>query len=169
MVESYMEHWRQQCVTEYDEYIVRGDSEVHDLQVDHYDADMSLTPDVPSATYKARFFGRVLERIAATCERNKAQLLVVIIPSPADLIENYDFCAIDHALYPCYDPRRLTAVAADATRHQKLKSVNLFDSFTQHGASKLYFRGGNNHWNDDGQRVAAEVVAPEVVELLSAP
>ncbi len=165
-IESYMERWRLECVTEFDEYITQGNSRVHELQVDHYDADIALTPGVPSATYKMRLFGKVLERIAVTCRKNQAKLLLVIIPSPADLIEGYDFCAIDHQRYPRYDARALTDVAASAGRKLHLRAVNLFDPFQQHDPGKLYFRGGDNHWNDAGQRLAAEIVAPLVSELV---
>lgn len=166
VIESYMERWRLQCLAEYDEYITRGNSEVHDLQADHYDADIALTPGVPSAQYKAKLFSRILERIDATCRRNHAQLLVVVIPSPADLIEGYDFCAIDHQRYPGYDAHALTDVVGSAARERKVRTVNLYEPFARRSPEKLYFRGGDNHWNDDGQLLAAEIVAPVLAEML---
>lgn len=166
VIESYMERWRLQCLAEYDEYVTHGDSVVHDLQADHYDADIALTPGVPSARYKARMFSRIIEQIDATCRQNHARLLVVIIPSPADLIEGYDFCAIDHQRYPDYDPRALAAVAAGAASEQKVRAVNLSEPFSRRHPEKLYFRGGDNHWNDAGQAAGAEIVAPVLAELL---
>lgn len=168
VVESYMERWRLQCLAEFDEYITRGNSEVHDLQADHYDADIGLTPGVPSAKYKARLFSKVLERIAKTCRQYQTQLLVVIIPSPADLIPGYDFCAIDAHAYPQYDSRALTEAAVRAAEKCQLPSINLYDAFAGHNPRSLYFRGGDNHWNDAGQKFAAETVAPAVVKLFRA-
>jgi hypothetical protein len=94
------------------------------------------------------------------------KLLVMIIPSPADLMDNYDFCAIDRGRYPDYDPHRLTQSAEDAARGCQVPSINLFESFAKEHPERLYFRGGDNHWNDEGQRTAAEIVAPQVVKLL---
>ncbi|MDB5334646.1 MAG: hypothetical protein JWN70_265 [Planctomycetaceae bacterium] len=166
VVESYMERWRLQCLAEYDEYITRGDSVVHDLQADHYDADVSLTPGCPSADYKQRLFARILERIYQVCVQNQTQLVVMIIPSPGDLIEGYDFCQIDHQKYPEYQPQALSNLFADAAREQHLPVVNLFDPFSKSDAQRLYFRGGDNHWNDEGQKLAAEIVAPVIAKIL---
>lgn len=168
MVESYMERWRLQCVREYDEYIVQGDPVVHDLQADHYDADVSLTPGCASAVYKARLFAEVLDRIRLLCNSHDSRLLVMIIPSPADLIEGYDFCRIDHQRYPDYQHRAITDVVQKACDKLQIEVVNLFDDFAKSDARQLYFRGGDNHWNDLGQQQAAAYVAPRVVELLKA-
>lgn len=166
VVESYMERWRLQCEAEYDEYIIRRNSEVHDLQADHYDADIGLTPDCPSAKYKTQLFGQILQRVIQICRKRDIRLLVMIIPSPADLIENYDFCAIDHQRYPDYDKHALTNIAEDAARGLQLPYVNLYEPFAQHDPAKLFFRGGDNHWNDAGQKLAAERVAPELQRML---
>ena len=162
VVESYMERWRLQCLAEYDEYITRGDSVVRDLQADHYDADISLTPGCPSADYKQRLFVCVLERIRQICDANQTRLVVMVIPSPGDLMEGYDFCQIDQQRYPQYQPRALTDLMASAARDQQLRVVNLFDSFKKADAQQLYFRGGDNHWNDAGQKLAAEIVAEAI-------
>ncbi len=167
VVESYMDRWLQQCLTEYDEYITRGDSIVRDLQADHYDADIALTPGCPSAVYKQRLFERILERIHQVCEQHQAQLVVMVIPSPGDLIDGYDFCQVDRQRYPRYAPRVLTDLFANAARSKNLTVINLFDPFSKADASQLYFRGGDNHWNDAGQKLAAEIVAPVVVGMLN--
>ncbi len=167
VVESYMERWRLQCLAEYDEYITKGDSVVHDLQADHYDADISLTPGCESAKYKQRLFARILERIHQVCKQNQTQLLVMVIPSPGDLIEDYDFCQIDREKYPDYEPQALSKLFADAAREQQLPVVNLFDPFSKSDAQRLYFRGGDNHWNDEGQKLAAEIVAPVVSRIIN--
>jgi hypothetical protein len=168
VAESYMERWRLQCLAEYDEYISRGDSTVRDLQADHYDADMSLTPGRPSATYKQKLFARVLERIRDVCEANHTQLVVMVIPSPGDLIDGYDFCRVDRQQYPQYQPRALSDSMARSAADLKLQVVNLFAEFSKSDAQQLYFRGGDNHWNDAGQKLAAEIMAPVILDSLRA-
>lgn len=165
-LETYMERWRLQCLAEYDEYVLRGDSEVRDLQADHYDADISLNPGCPSADYKQRLFARILQRIRKVCEQNQTRLVVMVIPSPGDLIDGYDFCRVDRQRYPQYQPQALTNLFATAAKVQHVPAVNLYDPFKTAGASHLYFRGGDNHWNDDGQELAATIMAPFVKGLL---
>ena len=166
MVESYMERWRLQCVQEYEDYIVQGDPVVRDLQADHYDADISLTPGCVSADYKLRLFEQVLARIQKLCNSHNIRLIAMIIPSPADLIEGYDFCQIDRQRFPDYQHRAITNVVLTACQNLQIEAVNLFDPFAKLDARQLYFRGGDNHWNDLGQQQAAAMMAPRVVELL---
>jgi lysophospholipase L1-like esterase len=163
--ESYMDRWLQECTDEYNNYIVQGDPLVRDLRVDHYDADVSLTPQSDSARYKARLFHKILERMDSVCHTNSTKLLVVIIPSPADLIDDYDFCAIDHQKYPEYVPQAITEVMAHAAKELKIPYVNLFDQFQSSNPNELYFHGGDNHWNDLGQQQAAKAVAHKIEQL----
>ena len=167
VVESYMERWRLQCLAEYDEYITRGDTVVRDLQADHYDADISLTPGCPSATYKQRLFERILARIHQVCEQHQTKLVVMVIPSPGDMIVGYDFCQVDRQQYPLYQPRALTDQFDNTAQREHLPVVNLFDAFSNADAKQLYFRGGDNHWNDAGQKLAAEIVVPVVAGMLN--
>lgn len=167
--ESYMDRWLQQCINEYTDYIVQGDDFVRELQVDHYDADVSLTPDCESALYKAKLFGQILQRMDSVCRTGSAKLIVVIIPSPADLMDDYDFCSIDHLKYPDYEPRAITGVMEAAARRLRIPFVNLFDRFQAGDPKTLYFRGGDNHWNDLGQLTAAKAVADKIGEILRSP
>jgi len=166
VTESYMDRWLRQCTDEYTEYIVQQDPYVRELQVDHYDADVSLTPNAQSSHYKARLFGKILERMKTVCRKNATQLFVVLIPSPADLIEDYDFCSIDQQRYPHYRPRAITNTMTHAAESLAVPFVNLFDAFAARDAKQLYFRGGDNHWNDQGQHEAAIVVAQALQVLL---
>jgi lysophospholipase L1-like esterase len=162
---SYMDRWLQECTDEYNDYIMQGDPLVRDLQVDHYDADVSLTPHSDSARYKAKLFRKILERMDSVCRTNSTKLLVVIIPSPADLIDDYDFCAIDRQKYPEYVPQAITEVMAHAAKELRIPYINLFDQFQATNPKELYFRGGDNHWNDLGQQTAAKAVAHKIEQL----
>ena len=41
--------------------------------------------------------------------------------------------------------------------------INLFDIFKNNNPDKLYFRAGDNHWNDKGQDIAAQETASFVL------
>ena len=45
--------------------------------------------------------------------------------------------------------------------------INLYDTFSHNAPETLYFGDRDNHWNDAGQRLAAETVAPRVVVRLT--
>jgi len=40
-----------------------------------------------------------------------------------------------------------------------IHSINLFNVFRENIAEGFYFKGGNNHWNDRGQKLAAKETA----------
>lgn len=164
--ESYMNRWLQQCTDEYEDYIVRQDPLVRELQVDHYDADVSLTPGCDSADYKVKLFRKIVERMKAVCSENSVELLLVIIPSPADMMEDYDFCSIDRAKYPAYEPDAITAAMKEAAKFAGVPCVNLFDDFAASNPQQFYFRAGDNHWNDSGQQSAATTVAKSLAPML---
>lgn len=164
--ESYIDRWLQQCQDEYENYIVRQDDQVYELQVDHYDADVSLMPGSESTKYKRRLFQQILGQMQNLCASHSVPLLLVIIPSPGDLIRDYDFYGIDRTRFPDYAPRAITDLMELAAVEVDIPCVNLFDTFSREDARELYFRAGDNHWNDKGQSVAAKVVAPIMKQLL---
>jgi hypothetical protein len=44
--------------------------------------------------------------------------------------------------------------------------VDLFEVYRAHGDPlSLYLKGGDDHWNSVGQRIAAEAVAAKIIEL----
>ncbi len=65
--------------------------------------------------------------------------------------------------FPDHVPSRLSAEAAQAARRQGLPVVELFAAFREVGADRLYYRHGNDHWNAEGQDLAARVVAERVL------
>jgi hypothetical protein len=144
---------------EYQETVVEGNREVWELLAGHYDADVSLEPESESARYKVALMDAVLQRIQRIARENGVPLVLLIIPSPVDAIEDYELGTVDVNAHPAYRPETLTdRVEAIAVRHQ-IPSVNLFAPFRERGASALYFRGNDNHWNDAGQDFAAALTA----------
>ena len=158
---SLMEQWLAQCQMEYQE-VRSGDELVRQLQYDHYDADVSLQPGSDSARYKQELLRAVLNEVKVTLDQTGIPGLVLIVPSPADLIPGYDFCAIDPRRYPEYQPQHLVRIFEKACQQAGLPVCSLFETFAEHQPHTLYFKGGDNHWNDAGQKLAAQTVAKQL-------
>ncbi len=138
---------------------------VTNLFNDGYDADIALKPEAASAKYKRRLMFAVLSEIQRTVQRFNAEILIVSVPAPRDLIPNYDGLNIDVAKWPDYAPNRLADEVCSGL--DPSICISLFDLFAARDSSALYFKGGNNHWNDLGQAVAAEYVTPHIAEALN--
>lgn len=150
------------CRREYQEVVVDGSPEVTSLLEDHYDADVSLSPDSDAARYKRALLEAVLGRIRAATGAAGIPALVLVIPSALDACETYDV-KVDTAAFPEYVPSRLSVEAAQAARRQGLPVVELFEAFREAGADRLYYRHGNDHWNAQGQDLAARLAAERVL------
>jgi hypothetical protein len=150
------------CRREYEAVVVRRQTEVTGVLVDHYDADVSLRPASPAAIHKRQLFEKVLGRIRAATRAARIPALVLVIPSPIDACLNYDV-RIDRAAYPEYEPSRLSAEAAGAARRQELDVLDLFGPFREAGADRLYYTHGNDHWNAQGQDLAARLVTDRIL------
>lgn len=149
---------------EYAEHVVRGSNEVRSLFGDPYDADVALLPKSESSRYKRQLMTGVLERIQRTADSNQVGLLLLIIPSPIDLCESHDLGRVDRARYPEYRRTELTGFLERTAADLGIDALDLFEPFQQRGGCRLYFGGNDNHWNDEGQRVAADVVMEHLSE-----
>ena len=143
---------------EYEEYILKGDSSVRNLFEDHYDADVSLTPNSESSQYKRVLMDRVIEEMKRITAARSVPLMLIIIPSAFDVVDNYAVSA-NAQKYPEYRRSELTDVVEGIARKQQLPYVNLFKPFREHGAAPLYYVVDNDHWNAAGQLLAADLVA----------
>lgn len=166
-----MDRWLERRREEYTEFVVEGDTTVWNLFGDTYEADMSLTPDSATAVYKRRLMDGVIGRIAESAERSGVPLLFVIVPSPVDLCPGWSGVTPDPGRFPAYRPEALTDALGEIVAGRDLHHVNLFEPIRDAGACELYFRAGNDHWNDAGQALAAEQVGRYVLErqLLTGP
>ena len=159
---AYLPKSLELCRAEYEHAVVRGLRVVTSVFVDHYDADLSLTPDSPAAQYKRALFEAVLGRIHAAARAASVPALVLVIPSPIDACDSYDV-KVDRATFREYVASRLSGEAAEAARRQGLPVVDLFAPFREAGADLLYYRHGNDHWNAAGQDLAARLVSERVL------
>ena len=141
------------------------------LRGDYYDIDVAVAPESDAARAKLSLLAAILSEAKATADRAGVPLLVVIEPSRVDLTTldpvNYETLA---QAYASYDRRRLTRSIEELCRSASIDVINLYDTFSQNAPETLYFGDRDSHWNDAGQRLAAETVAPRVVaRLLRAP
>ena len=151
----------QQHLDEYQEFVIEADSVVREMRADPYSADISLLPDNPSAIYKLAKMEAVIERINTTASFHNVPLLLLAIPHPMDVMDGeHESGVVDLVQFPDYQPARLTdSVQAIAEQHH-IHHVNLFPHFREvSDPTALYLRGGDDHWNSDGQRYAADIVA----------
>ena len=155
---------------EYQEYIVQGNDIVRDLAADTFDADVSLLPDAPATRYKLAMIEQVIRRMRTNVNRLGVPMVLMPIPHPTD-VGGHPSAQIDITRYPQYHPHRMVGLLEDIAKRQELPCVDLFTPFTRRGSAELYFPGYDDHWNESGQALAAEVVSRFVIDrgLLAAP
>ena len=156
--EERVAFFREQHIREYEEFVVQGDPVVRELAWDSYDADVSLTPSHPSSRFKIALMDRILARMKATADAAGIPMLLLPIPHPID-VGGHDSGAVDRSAFPEYRPRGLIdALEASASRH-RIPFVDLYGPYVEQGPEQVYFRGFDDHWNDEGQDLAARIVA----------
>jgi hypothetical protein len=134
---------------------------VENLFLDHYDADLALEPDSPSARHKRALLEAALARARDAVAGRP--LLVVAIPDVRDVCR-----ACGHrreaGAYPGYRPAALTDAVTGAAEAARLAHLDLFAEFEGRG-EHLYDASG--HWNDEGQALAARLAAARLREMLA--
>jgi len=156
----------QQHLDEYQEYVVEGDNIIRELRSDPYSADISLLPDSPSAQYKLALLYAVIRRISAIATAHAVPLLLLAIPHPMDVLDgNHDSGRVDTAKYPAYQPSLLTDSIQAMAESQGIDYVNLYQPFrAADDPAALFLKAGDDHWNDAGQRYAAEILGAHILE-----
>jgi len=148
---------------EYRSYIVDGNNIVDNTMVDYYSADVSLTPKSESARYKVALMKMVMRKIRDVTQQNGIPLVFLLIPHAADVTDHYDSWNIDRKKFPDYNGRNQIAPLEETARALGVPFVSLYDTFRQHDANSLYFHVDDDHWNDAGQKLAAEVMAEYLI------
>jgi hypothetical protein len=147
-----------QAAAEFASY--QRDDVVTNTHADFYNADISLDVDSASARYKVRLMRAVLARIVATAKSHDVPLIFLFIPHPSELGE-YDTWRIDRG-NPNYDGDRPVALLESIASEL---AVPYLSPMAGHDPNKFYFRGGDDHWNDAGQDLAAQSMARFVTSL----
>ena len=135
---------------------------VLDLLGDSYDVDVSATPDAPSARYKVALMDGLLEAIKDDVVRRGVPLVLVIIPSPVDACDRYDV-RIDTVRHPGYERRRISGTIDSLAARHGIRRLDLWTPFRARGACDLYYRGGDLHWNENGQALAARLLSDSLI------
>ena len=148
---------------EYRTFVLEHDDVVTNTHVDYYSADLSLRPDSASALYKVALMEAVIRRIRDTAARNGVALVFLFIPHPADVADSYDDWRIDRTRFPEYNGRNQIAPLETMSRTLGLRSLSLYERFRASDANRLYFHGGDDHWNAAGQRLAAEMMTEYLI------
>jgi len=94
--------------------------------------------------------------------------VLLIIPSPIDACESYDI-RVDSAKYPQYDRRRISATVDSLAARHGIKRLDLWAPFHAGNPCDLYYRGGDLHWKENGQSIAARLLADSLVAWKLAP
>lgn len=158
-----MDTWLYDSRMEFAQYS-SGDDEVRRLLEDFYDADVSLAPDSRSARGKRALMEGVLARIRASLDRQGKPFFLLVIPSPIDVVDGYDYGQVDLRKYPLYRRSALTDAVSEMAGRLGIPCLDLFPAFRAAGAGRLYLRGGDNHWNPAGQALAARLMADLILQ-----
>ncbi len=133
---------------------------------DLQDFDIELEPASEASVTKRTLMHAVLAALVERSADSGVPTLFVIIPSPVDLLPNYDILHVDQRLYPTFNPKVLTSDLDSALTALGAWHVNLEPSFRAHGAEELFMHVDDAHWSDTGQSFAARIVCSEVVSHL---
>lgn len=162
--------WLGRCADEFASYqasVAGRDAVLASVLADHYDYDLALFPELASSRMKVRLMEGVLRRAKQIADEAGVPLVLLIQPSVHDVSENLLITPRMLGQYsPEYRPERLTSIVQDIAARNEIEFINLFPAFLERGAH-LYFRGTrrpgmdevDNHWNDEGQRSAAQLTA----------
>ena len=159
---AFVDSWLAERVAELAAYENEPDS-VRNLLGDTHDADVSLTPAAPSAQMKVRLMSAAVGAIADAAARANVPVLFVAIPAAIDVVDRYESSQVDSARYPDYSRSRLTDTLRTIVERRGLPVVDLFPAFRAAPREDLYLRGGDNHWSDAGQALAARVTAEAIL------
>lgn len=155
--EERLEYFQDLHKQGFEEYMVRGDNVVHDLGLDTYDADVSLTPQSASALFKIAMMRKVIERMVGATRAAGVPIVLVPIPHPVD-VGGHPSVVIRADRYSEYQPRRLVGIIEEIASMQGVPCVDLYSEFAARGSSGLYFGGYDDHWNSVGQALGARLV-----------
>ena len=159
---ALVDAWLRERVAELAGYENEPDS-VRNLLGDTHDSDVSLTPAAPSAQLKMRLMGATVGAIADAAARANVPVLFVAIPAAIDVVDRYGSSQVDSVRYPDYARGRLTDTLRTIIERRGLPVVDLFPAFRAAPREQLYLKGGDNHWSDAGQALAARTTAEAIL------
>lgn len=158
---AMMDEWLEIAGKEYADYW--RDDVVREPSVDRYTADNSLQPNSEAARYKVSLMEAVLRRAAAAARKRDVPFMLLFIPHPVDVMDTHEHGRVDMERFPDYRRTNLTGSLVGIAQRVGADHVDLYDAFRQRRGVGLYYRGGDDHWNSAGQKLAAEITADHII------
>jgi hypothetical protein len=131
---------------------------------DCYDLDIALSPDAESSKTKIKLMDGIIKNAKNIADKKGIGFVVLILPSVIDLTENFDFSYKHLEKYTGYRKTNLTNAVKNICISNRIAFINLFDIFSKNNPEDLFFKGRNDHWNDQGQEIAARETALYVIK-----
>jgi len=133
---------------------------------DSYDIDIALHPDQESSKTKIQLMSEVLKKAKNLAIAKGIKFLLIIQPSVIDLTKDNSVLNYEYLLqkYPNYKRTNLTGEVEKICAFHNIHCINFFDVFLENNPEELYFRAGDNHWNDQGQKIAAKETAHYIIQ-----
>ena len=148
---------------EYNTYLLGGPRVQAEVET-HYDLDVALTPNSKSARLKVRLTIAIIGEMRELCETLRTPLVAIIEPSTVDICKNYKLNYTHLTHYPGYARDNLSNVFLSILKEKELPAINLFPVFASYKPERLYFHVDDNHWNENGQQLAAEYIGEFLLE-----
>ena len=101
----------------------------------------------------------VIGRAKSFADSHGIAFVVLIQPSSRDMTTYTEPNHVDYTEYEAYKPTNLTDFAEQSARSVGAAFVNLFQPYADNDPDKLFWTDGDTHWNNEGQVLAARVVA----------
>ena len=146
---------------EYQSFVVEGDDVIRSLFNDGYDFDLQLFPEAPAGRYKKALMAAVLDRIAAAARARRVPLLLLVIPSPIEVVRQPTLI-IDRSIYPDFRESGPADFLQAQAQRIAIPCVNLFEPFRTAGGTSLYRPNPEMHWNSAGMDLAAQLTAERI-------
>ena len=148
------------------EYSVYNQSKPRRFSIfgDCYDLDIALFPDAESSKTKIKLMDGIIKNAKNIADKKGIGFVVLILPSVIDLTENFDFSYKHLEKYPGYRKTNLTNAVKNICISNRIAFINLFDIFSKNNPEDLFFKGRNDHWNDQGQEIAAKETALYIIK-----
>jgi len=150
------------------EYSVYKQSKPRYLSIfeDCYDLDIALSPDAESSKTKIKLMDGVIKKAKDIADKNGIGFIVLIQPAVIDLTKNFAFSYEHLEKYPGYRKTNLTNAVKNICISNHIDFINLFDIFSKNNPEDLFFKGRNDHWNDQGQDIAAKETALYIIKKI---
>lgn len=126
---------------------------------DHYDIDLALVPESDAARTKVALMDHVLGEIMGEVDGHEGtRVYFLILPSSIDASTNWTVSFEDLTrISPAYRRDGMTDRLVRLLERRNADYLDLFSGLATTGESPNYFRAPDNHWNDAGQKLAAEL------------